>query len=300
MTKSPAGRYWIHPDRTGYVDRIYYFGPEGAQYFDLEQKAWSDLPDDLSADDVPNLDYPSSSPRARRPRAPITLHKPMVHRVAVEGVTYEWEGAFTMETVVDIGGKFTTVDKILAPEGLNRDWLLHQIQTKSRAARIAAGTTTHATPEDFGRTLAQRFEGHYVLEAPAGGSGGEPVWRLAAPQHSGTSTPPTLWDDAVAALEQAHAYPMLTPEYRAAVQRSYQLLEQVTALDEPEAEAWQDEAGEIARKLAVYLSIDWTDVDVVEVRYADGNTEVLHIATDPESRERLRDAVAVRFPDAPE
>jgi len=84
------------------------------------------------------------------------------------------------------------------------------------------------------------------------------------------------------------------------VQRAYQLFEQVTVLEGQQAEAWHEEAGELARKLAVYLSIDWTDVDLVEVRYADGTTEMLHLVTEPESCERLRDAVAVRFPEQPE
>jgi hypothetical protein len=53
MTTSPAGQYWIHFDDTCQADRHYYFGPEGAQYCDLDTNAWFDLPDFLSADNVP-------------------------------------------------------------------------------------------------------------------------------------------------------------------------------------------------------------------------------------------------------
>jgi len=100
-----------------------------------------------------------------------------------------------------------------------------------------------------------------------------------------------LFEEAVAALEEAHAYPMLSPEYRAAVQRSYQVftLVAIETADEDERE----EAQKIADGLLMYLAVDWSAVEDVEVRYRDGSTEVLRIRDD-DARERLREAAQFR------
>ena len=105
-----------------------------------------------------------------------------------------------------------------------------------------------------------------------------------------------LWTQAMAAVKEAYLYPMLTPEYRAAIQQAYQLFQELTVRDDGLSEVRRTDAEANAHKLSVYLSIDWSDVDLVEVRYKDGRTAVLHLATDPASRECLRDAVAIRLP----
>jgi hypothetical protein len=76
--------------------------------------------------------------------------------------------------------------------------------------------------------------------SPADGSESEHAWRLDPPQPSRTPAPPAPWNEAIVALEEAHAYPILTPEYRAGVQRAYQLCEQVTVLEGREAQSWRD------------------------------------------------------------
>jgi len=58
-----------------------------------------------------------------------------------------------------------------------------------------------------------------------------------------------------------------------------------------------DFAKHAAHSLQYSLDIDWTQVDEVEVRYRDGSTEVLNIATDPTAKERLRLAVAISIPE---
>ncbi len=101
-----------------------------------------------------------------------------------------------------------------------------------------------------------------------------------------------LFEQAVAALEDAHAYPMLSREYRAGVQRAYQHLTLVAIETADEDE--REEAQRIADGLLMYLSVDWSAVDNVEVRYRDGSMEVLHIRDDDAARERLREAAAIR------
>lgn len=101
-----------------------------------------------------------------------------------------------------------------------------------------------------------------------------------------------LFEEAVAALEEAHAYPMLSREYRAGVQRAYQdlTLVAIETADEDERE----EAQRIADGLLMYLAVDWATVEDVEVRYRDGSTEVVRIRNDDAARERLRHASAFR------
>jgi hypothetical protein len=101
-----------------------------------------------------------------------------------------------------------------------------------------------------------------------------------------------LFEEAATALEEAHAYPMLSREYRAGVQRAYQTftLVAIETADEDERE----EAQRIADGLVRYLAVDWASVRNVEVRYRNGATEVLRLRGDPNVRERLRDAVAIR------
>lgn len=101
-----------------------------------------------------------------------------------------------------------------------------------------------------------------------------------------------LFEEAVAALEDAHAYPMLSHEYRAGVQRAYQNLTLVAIETTDEDE--REEAQKIADGLLMYLAVDWTTVEDVEVRYRDGSTEVLRIRDDDAARERLREASAFR------
>ena len=101
-----------------------------------------------------------------------------------------------------------------------------------------------------------------------------------------------LFENAVTALEEAHAYPMLSREYRAGVQRAYQTftLVAIETADEDERE----EAQKIADGLLMYLAVDWSEEEDVEVRYHDGSTEVLRICDDDAARERLREASAFR------
>ena len=101
-----------------------------------------------------------------------------------------------------------------------------------------------------------------------------------------------LFEQAVTALEEAHACPMLSREYRAGVQRAYQtfMLVAIKTADEDERE----EAQRIADGLLMYLAIDWSAVEDVEVRYHDGSYEVLRIRDDDAARERLREASAFR------
>lgn len=101
-----------------------------------------------------------------------------------------------------------------------------------------------------------------------------------------------LFEDAIAPLEEAHAYPMLSREYRAGVQRAYQTftLVAIETADEDERE----EAQKIADGLLRYLSVEWDTVGEVEVRYNDGSTEVLRIGDDDAARERFREASAFR------
>ncbi len=101
-----------------------------------------------------------------------------------------------------------------------------------------------------------------------------------------------LFEDAVTALEEAHAYPMLSREYRAGVQRAYQdlTLVAIETADDDERE----EAQKTADGLLRYLTVDWDTVEDVEVRYHDGSTEVLRIGDDDAARERLRHASAFR------
>lgn len=101
-----------------------------------------------------------------------------------------------------------------------------------------------------------------------------------------------LFEEAVAALEEAHAYPMLSREYRAGVQRAYQkfMLLAIETTDQDERE----EAKSLGDGLLRYLTIDWSTVNEVEVRYPDGSFEVLHIRDDAAARERLRHASAFR------
>ena len=101
-----------------------------------------------------------------------------------------------------------------------------------------------------------------------------------------------LFADATAALEDAHAYPMFSREYRAGVQRAHQLFTQFTATAEPGED--MDVALELSGKLAEFLAVRWEELDAVEVRYEDGSTEVLRLATDPQARERFRSAVSAR------
>ena len=62
-----------------------------------------------------------------------------------------------------------------------------------------------------------------------------------------------LFDDATSALEDAHAYPMFSREYRAAVRHSYHLLKRVTT------EVWNKEERDLARlradSLLAYLAV---------------------------------------------
>ncbi len=101
-----------------------------------------------------------------------------------------------------------------------------------------------------------------------------------------------LFEQAVAALEEAHAYPMLSREYRAGVQRAYQNLTLVAIETADEDE--RDEAQRIADGLLLYLAVEWDTLEEVEVRYQDGSTEVLRIRDDDAARERLRHASAFR------
>lgn len=100
-----------------------------------------------------------------------------------------------------------------------------------------------------------------------------------------------VFTQAVEALEDAHAYPMLSREYRAGVQRACQLFKQaaIEAADFGDREQAELTADSLTR----YLMIDWNQYDDVDVRYRDGTYEVLHLAWDPDARERLRYAVAV-------
>lgn len=100
------------------------------------------------------------------------------------------------------------------------------------------------------------------------------------------------FEDAVTALEEAHAYPMLSREYTAGLQWAYQTFKLlvIETADEDERE----EASRLAESLLMYLAVDWSTVDDVEVRYEDGTTEVLHLRDDAAAREKLRHAKAVR------
>ncbi len=100
-----------------------------------------------------------------------------------------------------------------------------------------------------------------------------------------------LFEEAVAALEDAHAYPMLSREYMAGVQRAYQDLTLVAIQTADEDE--REEAQKIADGLLRYLAVNWSAVEDVEVRCHDGSTEVLRIRDDA-ARERLREASAFR------
>jgi len=105
-----------------------------------------------------------------------------------------------------------------------------------------------------------------------------------------------LFRDAKGALEDAHAYPMFSPEYRAAVQHAYRLLKRVTV------EVWnkeeRDEARRFSDSLFEYLAVPWEHMDSVEVRYHDGTTEVLHPNRDEGAAEKMRIAEAMRVLDA--
>jgi len=104
-----------------------------------------------------------------------------------------------------------------------------------------------------------------------------------------------LFNDATSALEDAHAYPMFSREYRAAVQHAYHLLKRVAV--EVGNDEERDRARELSDGLVAYLSVPWEELDAVEVRYPDGSTEVLHPALDASAVEKMRFATQMRVLD---
>ena len=76
------------------------------------------------------------------------------------------------------------------------------------------------------------------------------------------------------------------------MQQAYQTLTLVAIQTADESE--RKEAQRMADGLQTYLAVDWASVQEVEVRYRNGATEVLHLRGDPNVRERLRHAVAIR------
>ena len=100
------------------------------------------------------------------------------------------------------------------------------------------------------------------------------------------------FDEAVAALQDAHAYPMLSPEFRAGVQRAYQGFKWVGMFGEDEQD--REFADHTADSLLHYLTVDFGAVEDVEVRYPDGTYEILHFKDDAGAREKLRLATTFR------
>jgi hypothetical protein len=164
-----------------------------------------------------------------------------------------------------------------------------------------------------GHRGADRFEGEVI---PFGGEGFE-GWpqvvaylrkrvtvedekraeRLAT---TGTSRPGADVDAAfaraTAALEASEVYPMFSPEYRAAVQHALQEFKRAAAVAGTTTD--QTEFADIADRLALYLGIDWTLIDVIEVRRADGSTELVDFRTDPDAARQLYGVTAFRIVEA--
>jgi hypothetical protein len=106
----------------------------------------------------------------------------------------------------------------------------------------------------------------------------------------------TSWERGITTLKEAVIYPLPSPEYRAASQRAYQYLKEASISGS--SPSLRAKAADVADRLAVFLEIDWTRVDEVEVRYHDGSTEFLRVADDPDAARKLNLAAQVRFPDS--
>ncbi|WP_084829988.1 5' nucleotidase, NT5C type [Demequina rhizosphaerae] len=115
------------------------------------------------------------------------------------------------------------------------------------------------------------------------------------PEGAGASS-----DDAFAnamdALEASEAYPMLSPEHRAAAQRALQEFKRAAAESGTTLEGSEHAA--VADRLAAYLAVDWSQIDVVEVRYRDGSTEVVDLRGDQRGTDRLYGVMAFRVIEA--
>jgi len=101
---------------------------------------------------------------------------------------------------------------------------------------------------------------------------------------------------ATAALEASEVYPVFSPEYRAAVQHALQEFKRAAA--EAGTTTDQAEFSDTADRLALYLGIDWTLIDVIEVLRADGSTEVVDCRTDPDAARQLYGVTAFRIIEA--
>jgi len=101
---------------------------------------------------------------------------------------------------------------------------------------------------------------------------------------------------ATAALEASEVYPMFSPEYRVAVQHALQELKRAAATADTTTD--QTQFADTADRLALYLGIEWTLIDVIEVRRADGSTEVVDFRTDPGGARQLYGVTAFRIVEA--
>ncbi|WP_157465553.1 hypothetical protein [Cellulomonas sp. Leaf395] len=210
------------------------------------------------------------------------------HTVSQDRATFEWSGGLGLTTKIVIDGEPTTVGDFLAAHDGAVLSVVDAIESAARADVLAAGGTNFTCLADFGSTLAQR------LAARFGWLDGQMVLlpRLDDYVHRSGDGPGPAFEAAREALLEADLYPMTSIQCRRAVQRAYQLLTQATTETDDRNE-WTHYQN-LARGLVEFLSVDWTQVELVEVRYADGTTETLHIGGDPAATEQIRGAVAFR------
>lgn len=292
MTELGERYYWVDDDGAVCV----YIGPDGVQGYARSRGRWIDWSDDagerVTDSWIRGGDWsgPSKGPAVGIPPAPRAGAPMTRHAATHEGVTYEWSGALRLTTEIVVGGARTTVGDFLAAHDGADLPVVDAIEVAARADVLASGRTDFACLEAFGSTFARRLAAGY------GWLDGElvPLPRLDAhAPFRPHGTRPPAFDAAAEALHLADLYPMSSPEYRRGVQRGYQLLTQASAeTDDPDLQCqYQD----IARDLAMSLAIDWTEVELVEVRYADGTTATLDIGGDPAATEQMRGAVAFRI-----
>lgn len=98
---------------------------------------------------------------------------------------------------------------------------------------------------------------------------------------------------AVEALEATEVYPMFSREYRAAAQRALQEFNVAAAT--AGTTIGQTRFAGLADRLAAYLAIDWSLIDIVEVRLRDGSTEDIDLRDGPDATRRLYGVDAFRI-----
>jgi len=94
------------------------------------------------------------------------------------------------------------------------------------------------------------------------------------------------------ALEASEIYPMLSPEYRAAVQHALQELKRAAA--EAGTTVDQTSFADYADRLVAFLGVEWDLIDIVEVRRGDGSTEIIDLRDGDEAIARLHGVKAFR------